>query len=94
MNSIPIASGWRRRRLLNQTMEAYVRWRQQCRAVSVAHSHWAAAPRADAGLWYRAYSAALDAEERACELYAALVRRAGDLSVEASLNMQLAADRG
>jgi hypothetical protein len=75
-------------------MEAYVSWREQCSAVSVAHSCWASAPRADADLWHRAYSAALDGEERACELYAALVRRAGDLSVEASLNMHLAADRG
>jgi hypothetical protein len=62
--------------------------------VWIAHSSWATAPRADAELWYRAYSAALESEERACELYAALIRRAGDLSVEASLNMHLAADRG
>jgi rubrerythrin len=75
-------------------MDAYVRWREQCSAVSLVHSHWATAPRTEAHLWHRAYSAALDAEERACELYAELVRRAGDLSVEASLNMQLAADRG
>jgi hypothetical protein len=79
MSSIRIASRWRRRRLVNETMKAYVRWREQCSAVWVAYSYWAAASPAEAGRWYRAYAVALDREQRACELYAGLIRRAGHL---------------
>jgi hypothetical protein len=60
-------------------MDAYVEWRNQCSAVWVAYSHWAAAGASDAELRYRAYAVALDQEERASEIYAGLIRRVRDL---------------
>jgi hypothetical protein len=87
MTSIRIASRWRRRRLVNETMNAYVRWREQCSAVWVAYSYWAVAPPADAGLWYRAYAVALDREQRACEVYAGLIRRAGHHLIAADFEL-------
>jgi hypothetical protein len=77
MSSIPITMtmSWQRRRLVNQVTDAYVGWRDQCRAVWIAYSYWAAGE-GDTALWYAAYSAALDREQRAAERYAALIGRA------------------
>jgi hypothetical protein len=69
----------RRRRLVNDALDAYAGWRDQCSAVEVAYCHWAAAEGNEAAVWYNAYSAAVDREERACEHYARLMRRLGDL---------------
>jgi hypothetical protein len=74
-----IAIRAQRRRLLNEAMDAYIEWREQCRAVRVAYSSWAGAPASDAEVWYATYAAALDREERASELYARLAGRVGDL---------------
>ena len=79
MTSVPIAIRWQRRRLLNKATEAYVEWREQCGAVWVAHSHWAAARSGDATRRYVAYSDALDQEERASARYAELILRLGEL---------------
>jgi hypothetical protein len=79
MTSIPIAIRWQRRRLVSKAMEAYVEWREQCSAVRVAYSHWAAARSGDATRWYVAYSDALDQEERASARYAELILRIGEL---------------
>jgi hypothetical protein len=69
----------KRRKLVNETMNAYLGWREQCGAVWIAYSRWSAAPPSDAELWHAAYSTALDREERAAERYAKLARRVGDL---------------
>jgi hypothetical protein len=58
-------------------MDAYVGWREECRAVDAAYHHWEAARGHRAAVWYAAYSAALDREERAAERYAQLIRRIG-----------------
>jgi hypothetical protein len=68
-----------RRRLMNQAMDAYAGWRDQCSAVDLAYRHWAAARGHDAAVWYTAYSAALAREERAAERYAQVTRRVGSL---------------
>jgi hypothetical protein len=66
--------------MLNATLDAYAGWRDQCSAVDVARCHWADARGNDAAVWYSAYSAALNGEERASEYYARLIRRLGDFA--------------
>jgi hypothetical protein len=68
-----------RRRLVDEVMDAYVDWREECIAVSDAYGGWAAAEASDAALAFGAYVAALDIEERASQVYADLIGRAGDL---------------
>ena len=74
MTTITIRS---RRRLINQVVDAYAGWRDQCSAVDLAYRHWAAGQGQDAAVWYMAYSAALAREEHAAERYAQSIRRAG-----------------
>ena len=65
-------------RLVDRMISAYVDWREACRVVRDAYRSWASAtgPRARVAFWR--YTAALDAEEWAAEVYASLVRRVGD----------------
>jgi hypothetical protein len=74
-----IAMRSQRRRLVDEAMDAYAGWRDQCSAVELAYCHWSTARGHDAAVWYTAYSAALDHEERAAERYARLIRRVGAL---------------
>ena len=74
-------------RLADTTIGAYVDWREACRLVHDAYRSWTSATGPRAGVAFRRYEAALDAEERVAEVYASLVRRVehparsdGDLS--------------
>ena len=64
-------------RLVDRMISAYVDWREACRLVQDAYQSCASAtgPCARVGFWR--YTAALDAEEWAAEVYASLVRRVG-----------------
>jgi hypothetical protein len=64
-------------RLVDRMISAYVDWREASRLVHDAYRSWARAtgPRARVAFWR--YTAALDAEEWAAEVYASLVRRVG-----------------
>jgi hypothetical protein len=64
-------------RLVDRTIGAYVDWHEACRAVDDAYRVWAGATRPGARAAFWRYTAALDAEEHAAEVYAALVRRVG-----------------
>jgi hypothetical protein len=79
MTSIPLGTKRQRKRLVDEAMQAYVDWREECIAVWDAYGCWAAAGGTDAALAFVAYTAALDREERASEIYADLIRRVGDL---------------
>jgi hypothetical protein len=68
-------------RLVQAAMDAYLRWRDECDALSDAQSRWSVAEGADAALAFHAYSIALDREEHAAELYAGLLARAADRRV-------------
>ena len=68
---------WQQERLVDEAVDAYVDWRDQCTAVSEAYRRWASAPVADAGSAFAAYSAALDREASAAEVYAAQLMRMG-----------------
>jgi hypothetical protein len=69
-----------RRRLVDDALNAYAGWRDQCSAVELAYCHWTGTRGTDAAVWYTAYAAALDREERAAERYARLIRRVGALA--------------
>jgi hypothetical protein len=80
----PIILKQERQRLANAAMDAYLCWRDECDAVWGAYHRWLAAAEADAWLAFQAYAAALDREERACDVYAGLVKRADGLAVHAA----------
>ncbi|MEA2321139.1 MAG: hypothetical protein QOD81_989 [Solirubrobacteraceae bacterium] len=67
------------RSVLDEAMDAYVDWRQQCIAVSNAYAGWTAAQATDAALAFAVYVAALHREERAAQVYGSTIRRVGDL---------------
>jgi hypothetical protein len=70
----------RRQRLLDALVEAYVDWRETCACVDDAYRSWASEPGPWGSVAFYLYVAALDAEERAAEVYAGLVRRADELA--------------
>jgi hypothetical protein len=70
---------WLRRRMVDAALDAYVNWCDECRAVWDADRFWASAPVAEDGYAFVAYSAALDREQRAAEIYAEQIRRVGGL---------------
>jgi hypothetical protein len=67
------------KRVLDKLIDAYVSWREACLQVSDAHSSWVSETGLSATSAFGRYMAALDREERAAEVYAGLVRRAGQL---------------
>jgi hypothetical protein len=50
-------------------------WREACHVVDDAYRSWTSATRPHASVAFERYNAALDAEQRAADTYAALVRR-------------------
>jgi hypothetical protein len=79
----------RKRNTVDLALDAYVSWRQECRAVRTAYLAWRHARAAEAAVAFDAYEAALDREERAAEVYAELMSRVGHLA-EMGLARQLA----
>jgi hypothetical protein len=71
----PIMIRSERRRMIDEAMDAYVEWREECIRVWDAYQRWLGAARGDAELAFPAYVAALDREERASEVYAGLIMR-------------------
>jgi hypothetical protein len=70
-------------------VDAYVSWREECRAVRNAYLAYTHARAAEAAVAFDAYEAALDREEVAAEVYAELMSRVGHLA-EIGLARQLA----
>jgi hypothetical protein len=68
------------KRLVDRLIEAYVSWREACLRVSDAYSSWASETGPGITSAFGRYMAALDQEQRAAEVYAGLVRRAGQLA--------------
>jgi hypothetical protein len=69
------------KRLVDRLIEAYVSWREACLQVSDAYGSWASETGLGEASAFGRYMAALDREERAAEVYAGLIRRAGQLSL-------------
>jgi len=55
--------------LLDEAMQHYVEWRQECLAVDDAYEAWASAPAHETELPHAVYIAALDREQCAAGLY-------------------------
>jgi hypothetical protein len=70
----PIVIGSEQNRAVDEVIDAYVDWRQECITVSEAYQRWGSAARDDTALAFRVYLAALDREERAAEVYGRLLR--------------------
>jgi hypothetical protein len=64
----------RRKRLVDELVEAYVNWRETCARVNDAYRSWSSETAPGDRVTFGFYMAALDAEEQAAEVYAGLVR--------------------
>lgn len=49
--------------------DTYLEWRYECKAVERAYERWTDSERAERGLAYAVYRAALDREEKAADVY-------------------------
>ena len=67
------------KRLVDRLIDAYVSWREACLRVSDAYDSWTSETGPGATSAFGCYMAALEQEERAAEVYAGLVRHAGEL---------------
>jgi hypothetical protein len=65
-----------RHRLMDDVMDAYVAWHEECASVEAAYRAWTCAPEPAATGAFWGYRAALDREERASDVYAELVGQA------------------
>jgi hypothetical protein len=61
------------KQLVDEAIDAYVDWRQECAAVWDAYQSWAQASVDEDKVAFSGYRAALDREERASHVYALLV---------------------
>lgn len=62
-------------RLVGETIERYVAWREESAAVRAGYDQWLSAARAERAFCFAAYGAALDREECAARLHADSVKR-------------------
>jgi hypothetical protein len=62
-------------RLVDDMVDAYARWRQECKAVQAAYDQWSNATAEDELLAFGAYETALDKEERSSRDYEELLQR-------------------
>ncbi len=60
---------------IDEMLDRYISWREECGAVRLAYRHWVDADRREQGLAYAGYLTALDGEERAARAYASQVDR-------------------
>ena len=66
--------------VIDDLMEIYVEWREECVGLGTAYERWLNVPVKERGLAFAAYRAALDREEHASAVYAdRLDRVASDL---------------
>jgi hypothetical protein len=72
--------------LVDEAMDAYVDWREECAQVWGAYERWANAPEFDAAGAFSTYRAALDREECASHAYAHLLARAAGNGRAGGLN--------
>jgi hypothetical protein len=64
-----------RDRLLDDALESYVEWREECATVEVAYRCWSSECSTERTMSFAAYAAALDREECAARVYADAVGR-------------------
>jgi hypothetical protein len=81
--SISVESATPRADVVDDAVDAYVCWREECAGAGEAYYRWSGAEKADRQLAYCAYTAALDREEAAASAYADAMKRLGDECVDA-----------
>ena len=59
----------RKNDLIDEAVERYVEWREECATVYDAYANWTSAPTEESDLPFAAYSAALDREQSAATVY-------------------------
>jgi len=64
-----------RSKLVDELMDRYVDWREQCMAVRSAYERWSHGPSAEREMAFARYTAALELEEYASREYADRVNR-------------------
>ena len=64
--------------VVDDAVEAYVRWREECAGAREAYRRWSSAEKTERMLASSAYVAALDREGIAASVYADAMRRLGD----------------
>ena len=64
--------------VVDDAVDAYVRWREECAGAREAYRRWSSAEKADRRLACCAYTAALDREEIAACVYADAMSRLTD----------------
>jgi hypothetical protein len=75
MSASPVMRAiWGRRARVDPVV-AYAEWRMSCASVWAAYRRWASATGADGSVAHAAYAAALDREDAAAEVYAAVMSR-------------------
>jgi hypothetical protein len=65
----------RRTELIDELMDRYVEWREQCIAVAETYERWSTGPVAHREAAFAAFTAALDREQHASYVYADRVSR-------------------
>jgi predicted aminopeptidase len=65
----------RKNALIDEAIDRYVEWREECAAVYDAYANWTDAPMEETDLPFAAYSAALDREQSAATVYGRALRR-------------------
>jgi hypothetical protein len=65
----------RKNALIDEAMDRYVEWREECAAVYDAYAYWTNAPMEETDLPFAAYSAALDREQSAATVYGRALER-------------------
>jgi hypothetical protein len=60
---------------VDELLECYVSWREECHAVRLAYQRWVDSTRCEARLAYAGFVAALDREEHAARAYASHIER-------------------
>jgi hypothetical protein len=79
MSASPTMPPLHHRQAVDDALDAYLQWREQCAAVRDAYGWWARAIAEDKASAFAAYQAALDREEAAANFYATLVDRVSRL---------------
>lgn len=67
------------RPLVDELLDLYVSWREECAAVAASYENWSASERRDNRLAFGAYRAALDREEHAAATYRGLAERIAEV---------------
>jgi hypothetical protein len=81
--------------LVDELLDLYVSWREECASVAASYENWSASERRDNRLAFSAYLAALDREEHAATKYRGLVERIAEVhALSSAVAPRPASDEG